>query len=82
MLPTTPEKAPDLRGTRVLILRGKEDSVIPAAGTDALIQILRNAGADTTVVEMNAGHELTVEDVQNAREWLVSAQVMETAAVV
>jgi predicted esterase/catechol 2,3-dioxygenase-like lactoylglutathione lyase family enzyme len=82
MLPTTPEKVPDLRGTRVLILRGKEDAIIPAAGTDALIQILRNAGADTTVVEMNAGHQLTADDVRNAREWLASARVMETAAAV
>jgi predicted esterase/catechol 2,3-dioxygenase-like lactoylglutathione lyase family enzyme len=82
MLPTTPEKTPDLSGTRVMILRGKKDRAIPGSGTDALIQTLRKAGADTTVVEMNAGHELTAEDVRTAKEWLKNAQPAKMAAAV
>jgi predicted esterase len=82
MLPITPETMPDLRESRVLILKGKYDTVIPTAGTDALIRMLRSAGAHTTVLEIDAGHQLTAEDVRKAKHWLENQQPAGLAAAV
>jgi glyoxalase family protein len=82
MIPVVPETLPDLRDTRVLIVRGKTDTVIPSEDTDVLIRILREAGADVTVVTMDTGHQLTAEDVRAAKDWLGAAEGKPLAAAI
>jgi predicted esterase len=38
--------------------------------TKALDELLRNAGADVTIRYFQAGHELTSQDLEAARDWL------------
>ncbi|MEE4607982.1 MAG: VOC family protein [Desulfobacteraceae bacterium] len=71
--PTMPlaETGPvDLTGKRVLIVRGRHDTVIPARQTDALEAVLTRAGAEVCAVTLDADHRLTAEDRRMAMEWI------------
>jgi phospholipase/carboxylesterase len=70
MVPLIPEKQPDLSSRSVFISAGAHDPIIPASNTNALVELLRKSGADVQVRFLHAGHELTSQDVDFAREWL------------
>src|SRR4030095_6442220 len=70
MVPLYPETQPNLSSVRVWIRAGTNDPIIPMSKTKALDQLLLNAGADVTIRYFQAGHELTMGDVEFAREWL------------
>jgi len=70
MVPLYPEAQPNLSSVRVWIGAGTNDRIIPMSQTKALDELLRNAGADVTIRYFQAGHELTMADVESAREWL------------
>ncbi len=71
--PLTPPAVPDLRGTHVLIAAGRQDQMIPPAGSEALAAQLRDAGAAVSLRWEEAGHELTRADVDAARDWIRDA---------
>ena len=50
------------------------DPIIPISKTKALDELLRNAGADVTIRYFQAGHELTMADVESARKWLTTLE--------
>jgi phospholipase/carboxylesterase len=70
MVPLYPETQPNLSSVRVWIGAGTNDPIIPMSETKALDELLRSAGADVTIRYFQAGHELTMEDVEAARDWL------------
>jgi predicted esterase len=70
MVPLYPETQPNLSSVRVWIGAGTNDPIIPMSETKALDQLLRNAGADVTIRYFQAGHELTSQDLEAARDWL------------
>jgi predicted esterase len=70
MVPLRPDPEPNLSSVRVWIGAGTEDPIIPISEIDALANLLRGAGADLTIHHFHAGHELTMSDVESAREWL------------
>jgi predicted esterase len=72
MVPLTPETEPNLSSVRVWIGAGTSDPIVPASETKQLAELLRAAGADVTVRFFKGGHELTHDDVETAREWLVT----------
>jgi phospholipase/carboxylesterase len=54
----------------IFISAGSFDPIVPASNSKALVDLLRVAGADVTIRFLRAGHELTSEDVELAREWM------------
>ena len=70
MVPLIPETQPNLSSARVWIGAGTNDPIIPMSGTNALAELLSNAGADVAMHYFDAGHELTSPDVESAREWM------------
>jgi predicted esterase len=72
MVPLVPDKQPKLSFMRVWIGAGTDDPIIPTSETKRLAELLRKAGADVTIRHFPAGHELTPDDVEAAREWLMS----------
>jgi len=70
MVPLHPEKLPDLSSARVWIGAGEQDPIVPASETKALVELLRNAGANVTIRFANASHALTNDDLEAARHWL------------
>ncbi|HVF53717.1 MAG TPA: alpha/beta hydrolase [Actinomycetota bacterium] len=70
MVPFALESLPELDGTSVLITGGRRDMMIPGDQTEALAQMLEEAGADVTLEWQPGGHELTHAEVDAARRWL------------
>ena len=70
MVPLAPDKQPKLSSMRVWIGAGTDDPIIPTSETKRLAELLRKAGADVTIRHFPAGHELTPDDVEAARDWL------------
>ena len=67
--PMLPEPAPaglDLTGTRVLLLGGRADTMIPPDRVEALAGALRTAGADVQEHWAPTGHGLTQGDLDAA----------------
>ena len=70
MVPVVPENPPKLPSVRVWIAAGTKDPIIPMSETNALADLLRRAGADITIRHFQAGHELTSQDLEAAKDWL------------
>jgi predicted esterase len=74
MVPLYPEAQPNLSSRRVWIGSGMHDPIVPPHETKRLAELLRNAGADVTIRYFQAGHELTMADVESARDWLINLE--------
>ena len=70
MVPLIPDTLPDLSLLHVWIGAGDQDPIIPPSEVQRLVELLRRAGADVTIRFFNAGHGLTNDDVEAARNWL------------
>lgn len=70
MVPLIPDKLPNLSSMHVWIGAGDQDPIVPASQTQRLVELLRRAGADVTIRFVKAGHGLTNEDLERARDWL------------
>lgn len=49
---------------------GKQDPIVSEASFAELVAAFRDRSADVTVVETAYGHQVSMDEVQNAREWL------------
>jgi predicted esterase len=72
MVPLIPETQPNLSPVRVFIGEGSLDSIVPASEAKQLAELLRGAGANVTIRFFEGSHELTQDDVEAAREWLMT----------
>ena len=70
MVPLHPDKLPNLSSARVWIGAGDQDPIVPASETKGLVELFRRAGADVTIRFARAGHGLTNDDLEAARDWL------------
>jgi predicted esterase/catechol 2,3-dioxygenase-like lactoylglutathione lyase family enzyme len=69
MLPLQASVPHNLEGKPILILKGGSDTLIPAESTRRLEHILRQAGAQVTAIDINAGHGITAEDLEAIKTW-------------
>ncbi len=60
----------DLRGSRVLLLSGRHDPIVPVDNAERLAAMLRKAGAEVDHRVLNADHGLTREDVDAATQFV------------
>ena len=72
MVPLVPEKLPDLSSARLWIGAGNQDPIIPISETQRLVELLPNARADVTIRFFAAGHNLTNNEIEIARDWLLN----------
>src|SRR3984893_5855829 len=72
MVPLIPDKQPNLSSVRVWIGAGTIDPIVPASEAKQLAELLRDAGADVTIRFFAGGHNLTNQDLEAAREWLMT----------
>ena len=70
MVPLIPDKLPDLSSVHIWIGAGDQDPIVPSSETKRLAALLRKAGADVTIRFAKAGHGLTNDDLEAARDWL------------
>jgi len=69
-VPFVPDEVPHLSGVPVLILSGAADPLVAAESAAALADLLTQAGAEVSAVEIDAGHGLTPHDIALASRWL------------
>lgn len=72
MVPLEVSPLPSLEGTRVFIAAGERDPIIPPSNSEQLARMLKDAGADVTLRWSPVGHQLTRDDVDAARAWLLA----------
>ena len=70
MVPFEPSTLPDLPGKPIFIGAGRADPLVPSASTEQLAAIYRQAGASVQVFWQNGGHNVSLEEVKAAKEWL------------
>ena len=72
MRPFVPEQMPDLSGVPIFIAAGRFDPVISSEATEDLVTLLRDAEAVVSAYSVAAGHNLTGDEMEQARAWLLS----------
>jgi phospholipase/carboxylesterase len=68
-VPIVPDPLPPLAGTPIFMSNGRADSLIPAAEAERLASLFRQAGANPTLEWQPGGHQLTRQDLVQARQW-------------
>lgn len=69
MIPRDDVEMPDLTGVNVWIGAGSNDPMVPADNTKGLERYLTKQGADVHMYWHEAGHQLTMDEVQQAKAW-------------
>jgi predicted esterase len=70
MVPLMPDSTPDLRSTKVLVGSGRRDPIVPYREGDALAKLLASFGAEVEAYWDQGGHELGMDDLKKAQNWL------------
>ncbi len=70
MVPFVPQSLLGLNGTRVLMLSGIMDQIVPAENAESLSQMLKDAGADVSFILKPVSHGLTQSDLTDIKSWL------------
>lgn len=70
MVPFADPPAVRLDGTRVLLLSGSRDPIVPASNAARLAAMLAQAGADLRHETLQTGHGLTQDDALRTGLWL------------
>ncbi|MCM2604455.1 alpha/beta hydrolase [Rossellomorea marisflavi] len=69
MVPRRGVDIPALENLPVFVGAGTRDPIIPKSETEELILHLKESGADVTEYWTNGGHELRIEEVDEAARW-------------
>ena len=69
MVPNRDAELPNLAGVPVFIAAGTNDPICPAEESTDLERILNDAGASVQLHWENYGHQLTMPEVEAAKEW-------------
>src|SRR5215216_6081957 len=71
MVPLVPQTLPNLSDKHIFMSSGLDDPIVSRQETDRLFSLLKKAGANISLSWQESGHELTMEEIRKAREWLV-----------
>ncbi|HHZ5402802.1 TPA: alpha/beta hydrolase [Bacillus cereus] len=69
MVPRRGTQLPNLAGKSVFIAAGTNDPICSSAESEELKVLLENANANVTMHWENRGHQLTMGEVEKAKEW-------------
>ncbi len=69
MVPIRGKQLPSLKEVPVFIGAGKRDPLIPVRESEELVQILMRANCNVTEFWGDGGHQLTGEEVEQAKQW-------------
>jgi phospholipase/carboxylesterase len=72
MVPLVPETLPDLTNKHIFMSSGLYDPIVSKQEAENLFGLFKNAGAKVSLMWQESGHELTMEEIQKAKEWLLS----------
>jgi predicted esterase len=75
MVPLIPDELPELSGKRIFMSAGLLDPIVTKQEAEKLSKLFEQAGASVTLQWQNSGHELTQEDIQSAKHWLLYSRL-------
>jgi phospholipase/carboxylesterase len=81
LIPFEPAFGPGIAGRQVLITAGRRDPICPPALTKRLDEMLTKAGARSTILWHDGGHEVRPAEIEAARSFLLAAGVTENGDV-
>jgi predicted esterase len=73
MVPLVPEKLPNLTNKSIFMSSGLDDPIVPNQEAERLFGLFKRARAKVSLNWQGSGHELTVKELQKAKEWLHSS---------
>jgi phospholipase/carboxylesterase len=71
MVPLVPQTLPDLSDKRIFMSSGLYDPIVSRREADRLFGLFKKAGANISLSWQESGHELTMEEIWKAKEWLL-----------
>jgi phospholipase/carboxylesterase len=71
MVPLVPQTLPDLSDKRIFMSSGLYDPIVSRQEADRLFDLFKKTGANISLSWQESGHELTMDEIRKAREWLV-----------
>jgi predicted esterase len=75
MVPLQPDILPDLTNKHIFMSSGIHDPIVPKQDSESLAALFKKAGAKVSLYWQNSGHELRMEEVKKAKEWLSSFSI-------
>ena len=71
MVPLVPQTLPDLSNKRIFMSSGLYDPIVSRQEADRLFGLFEKMGANISLSWQESGHELTMDEIQKAKEWLL-----------
>jgi predicted esterase len=71
MVPLVPQVLPALTNKHIFMSSGLYDPIVSKEDAERLFDLFKKTGANVSLHWQNSGHELVVEDVNKAKEWLL-----------
>ena len=71
MVPLVPETSPDLSNKNIFMSSGLYDPIVSKQEVERLFGLFKNAGAKVSLSWQESGHELTMDEIRKAKEWLL-----------
>jgi phospholipase/carboxylesterase len=75
MVPLQPNTLPDLTNKHIFMSSGIHDPIVPKQDAENLSALFKKAGAKVSLHWQNSGHELRMEEIKKAKEWLSSFSI-------
>lgn len=71
MVPLLPQILPDLTNKHIFMSSGLYDPIVSKQDAERLSDLFKKAGAKVSLYWQNSGHELVMEEIEKAKEWLL-----------
>jgi phospholipase/carboxylesterase len=71
MVPLVPQTLPDLSNKPIFMSSGLYDPIVSRQEADRLFGLFKKMGANISLSWQESGHELTMDEIRKAREWVV-----------
>jgi phospholipase/carboxylesterase len=76
MVPLVPQKLPDLTNKHIFMSCGLYDPIVSKQEAQSLFDLFKNSGAKVSLSWQESGHELTMEEVQKVKGWLLRSSFL------
>ena len=73
MVPLIPERLVDLSNKSIFMSSGRHDPIVSRQEADRLFGLFKKARSNISLTWQESGHELTMDDIQKAKEWLMNS---------
>jgi phospholipase/carboxylesterase len=71
MVPLVPERSADLSNKHIFMSSGLYDPIVSRQEAENLFGLFKKAGANISLSWQESGHELAMNEIQKAKEWLL-----------